>query len=133
MIKLGDLVNESFGRTSIETPKGYDKAMAKMLDYIKKVAINYYRNEMPKLYDMGAYEYPTLLKKGITFDKIVKVRPATPKKGGAVDFFVSRETGDIYKAASFSQPAKGVRGSIFDPSSYKKYTPHGGWLYKRRY
>ena len=37
MIKLGDLVNENaFGRTSIETPKGYDKAMAKMLDYIKK-------------------------------------------------------------------------------------------------
>ena len=26
MIKLGDLVNEAFGRTSIETPKGYDKA-----------------------------------------------------------------------------------------------------------
>ena len=45
MIKLGDLVNESFGRKSIETPKGYDKAMAKMLDYIKKVAINYYRND----------------------------------------------------------------------------------------
>ena len=79
MIKLGDLLNENDLRTSIETPKGYDKAMAKMLDYIKKELINYYRNEMPKLYDMGGYEYPTLLKKGITFDKIVKV---TPKKGG---------------------------------------------------
>ena len=45
MIKLGDLVNEAFGRTSIETPKGYDKAMAKMLDYIKKKAIDDYRNE----------------------------------------------------------------------------------------
>ena len=66
MIKLGDLVNEAFGRTSIETLKGYDKAMV-MLDYIKKKAIDYYRNDFPKLYDMGAYEYPTLLKKGNYF------------------------------------------------------------------
>ena len=120
---------ESFGRGPAPTPKGYDAAMKKMLKYMQGKAENYYKTELPKLYDMGAWEYPDLLRPGIKFDKIVNVRN---KRAGAVSFFVDRATGDIYKPASFRAPAKGVRGNIFKSDTWKKYDVHGGWLYRYR-
>lgn len=47
--------------------------------------------------------------------------------------FVSKETGDILKAAGWKAPAKGARGSIFKPESYEKAKsdPYTGWLYLR--
>ena len=42
-----------------------------MLKYMQGKAENYYKTELPKLYDMGAWEYPDLLRPGIKFDKIV--------------------------------------------------------------
>ena len=121
-----------FGETINEAPKNYDRAMKKMLDFMKKSAYKQYKKRFPTYIEMNTWEYPKLLKKGRTFDKLVTVRNNAPNKAQSADFFVHRETGDIYKAASWSSPAKGRRGSIFEPNTYKNYDVHGGWLYRRR-
>lgn len=36
------------------------------------------------------------------------------KENGSVHCFVDRETGDVLKAESWTRPAKGARGNIFD-------------------
>ena len=48
----------------------------------------------------------------------------------SVHAFVDKNTGDIYKPASWRGPAKGVRGNLstFDPS---KVDPYMSWLYRR--
>ena len=121
-----------FGETINEAPKNYDRAMKKMLDFMKKSAYKQYDKRFPTYIEMNTWEYPKLLKKGRTFDNLVTVRNNAPNKAQSADFFVHRETGDIYKAGSWSAPAKGRRGSIFEPNTYKNYDIHGGWLYKRR-
>ena len=54
---------------------------------------------------------------------------------GSICCFVDKNTGDIYKAASWKAPyTKGnnaVRGSIYDESCYEKTDLHGGWLYAK--
>ena len=124
MIKLKDLLKEA------STPSGYDRAMKKMLSYMKGAAEKSAKKHNPKTYDNESWEYPTLLKKGSKFDKVVAVRASDPKKARSADFFVHRETGDIYKSASWSAPAKGARGNIFDSKTWKKYDVFGGWLYR---
>ena len=121
-----------FGETINEAPKNYDRAMKKMLDFMKKSAYKQYDKRFPFHIESNTWQYPKLLKKGRTFDKLVTVRNNAPNKAQSADFFVHRETGDIYKAGSWSAPAKGRRGSIFEPNTYKNYDIHGGWLYRRR-
>ena len=54
---------------------------------------------------------------------------------GSIHCFVDKNTGDIYKAATWKAPyTKGnnaVRGSIYDEKCYEKTDLHGGWLYHR--
>lgn len=113
-----------------EASQNYDKALEKMLNFMKKSAYLQYKKSFDVYIKTDTWEYPTLLKKGKTFDKIVTVRNNEPKKPQSVAFFVNRETGDIYKPASYSAPAKGVRGNIFHPRTYARYDIHGSWLYK---
>ena len=51
---------------------------------------------------------------------------------GRIHCFVNSENGDIYKPASWKAPHLNgdcVRGNIFDPTTFEKTDPHGGWLY----
>ena len=54
---------------------------------------------------------------------------------GSIHCFVDKNTGDIYKPASWKAPyTKGnnaVRGSIYDEKCYEKTDIHGGWLYAK--
>ena len=62
-------------------------------------------------------------------DKIVLKRN---DGGQSVYCFVSKKNGDILKAAGWNAPAKGKRGSIFDPKCYTDVdTVYGCWLYAR--
>jgi hypothetical protein len=62
-------------------------------------------------------------------DKIVKVQAGV---GRSAYCFVDRETGNILKAAGWNAPAKGTRGSIFEPKCYMNVdTSYGSWLYAR--
>ena len=69
---------------------------------------------------------------GVKNLRIVQRREAELCRGSeSVYCFIDKETGDILKAASFKSAAKGARGNIFDPESYKdaRTDPYGGWLY----
>lgn len=70
------------------------------------------------------------VEEGSKFYKVVKVNIGRNGEEGqrSVHCFVSKANGDIYKAATFKQPAKHVRGSIFDANySYGKgVTIYGG-------
>ena len=52
-----------------------------------------------------------------------------------VHLFVDKETGDVYKPASFKAPAKGVRYNLIDDTSreemYKRADWSGAYLYAR--
>jgi hypothetical protein len=47
-------------------------------------------------------------------------------QGNSVYCFVDKKTGDVLKAASWNQPAKGARGNIFNADrGLKALRPHG--------
>jgi hypothetical protein len=46
--------------------------------------------------------------------------------GGSVRFFVDANTGDIYKAASFRAPAKGIRGNLFSDKGGREAFHYAG-------
>ena len=45
--------------------------------------------------------------------------------------FIRKLDGAILKSAGWKMPAKGARGSIYNPESYAKADPYGSWLYLR--
>jgi hypothetical protein len=45
---------------------------------------------------------------------------------GSVRFFVDSVTGDIFKAASFAAPAKGIRGNVLSTDNGKEASHYGG-------
>lgn len=55
------------------------------------------------------------------------------ENGGSAFCFVELETGDIYKAAGWKAPAKGVRGNIFNDADVERTmsNPYGGGFYAR--
>jgi len=87
-----------------------DKKFSTVLDgFLEKwegVIDRWYRSQYTNLTP------PTLQsKKGKKYIKISKVeRNAT---GGSVEAFIDMSTGDIFKPASYSAPAKHARGNIF--------------------
>ena len=56
-------------------------------------------------------------------------------ENGSIHCFVDKDTGDIYKPASWKAPyTKGnnaVRGNIYDEKCYEKTDVYGGWLYAK--
>ena len=56
-------------------------------------------------------------------------------KQGSINCFVDRETGDVFKPASYNKPAKHVRYNLLDESSrrlcYLRADWAGGYLYLR--
>lgn len=58
-----------------------------------------------------------------------------PNAGRSVFFFVEKETGDVYKPASFKAPAKHVRYRLADETSFQKMKEnidrYGSFLYIR--
>jgi len=52
-------------------------------------------------------------------------------RGNSVYCFIEKETGDIFKPASWRAPAKGARANVHDYDTWMNKTdPFGGWLYK---
>ena len=96
----------------------------KTKDY--NTAMNSFITHMNQNCNKDGY-YNFTINKGRRFDKVVR--------GTSVYCFVEKETGFIFKAASWKSPQlktkKPVRGSIFETSTYEsKAGPHGGWLYQ---
>jgi len=49
----------------------------------------------------------------------------------SVDAFVDKNTGDVYKPASWNAPAKGVRYNLFDDIDYLENNCGSGHLYMK--
>ena len=103
----------------------YTEAINKFVETIKVNSLEYYKKTgLTHLVDN-----PEIIKvnKGRRFDKVVR--------GTSVYCFVEKETGYIFKPASWRAPQlktkKPVRGSIYEIDTYEsKAGPHGSWLYQ---
>ena len=90
------------------------------------------RNGMPAEWETK-YIYET----GRKYFKVIRVEDEY--KGNdehrCVEAFIDRQTGDIFKPASWSRPAKGARFNLLDQDSlfelFENLDPFGGHLYKR--
>ena len=90
------------------------------------------RNGMPAEWE-SKYIYET----GRKYFKVIRVEDEY--KGNSehrcVEAFIDRQTGDIFKPASWSRPAKGARYNLLDKESlqlcFRNLDPFGGHLYKR--
>lgn len=67
-----------------------------------------------------------------TGKKYLKVVMNDPSGHRSVHAFVDKKTGDLYKAAGWAQPAKGVRYNLFKDIDKLKITADwsGGYLYR---
>ena len=91
------------------------------------------RNGMPAEWETK-YIYET----GRKYFKVIRVEDEY--KGNdehrCVEAFIDRQTGDIFKPASWNKPAKGARYNLLDEESlqlcFKHLDPFGGHLYKNR-
>ena len=103
----------------------YSEALNKFIETIDVNSKKFYN----KIGLTNLLENPEIIKvnKGRRFDKIVR--------GTSVYCFVEKDTGYIFKAASWRAPQlktkKPVRGSIYETSTYEnKVGAHGSWLYQ---
>mgnify|MGYP003634585220 CR=1 FL=1 len=108
-------------KTVVDSTDDYDVAMDKFVGRIDEKIGDYYRNTLTNL----TYE-PIEVKSGRRFDKLTR--------DGSVYCFVEKNTGDVYKPATWKSPyTKGnnpVRGNIHDLSTFwDKNLYGGGWLY----
>ena len=89
-------------------------------------------NGMPAKWDTK-YIYET----GRKYFKVVRVEDEykSNDEHRCVEAFIDRKTGDIFKPASWSRPAKGARFNLLDQDSlfecFENLDPFGGHLYKR--
>jgi len=102
----------------------YPEALNDFVKTIEDNSTNHYKeHNMTFMLDN-----PEVIKinKGRRFDKVVR--------GTSVYCFVEKDTGYIFKAAGWRAPQlktrKPVRGSIYEPDTYKEAGPYGGWLYQ---
>ena len=88
------------------------------------------------------WETKYIYKTGRKYFKVIKVEESFTSKNGVkhpshtcVEAFIDRQTGDLYKPASYRKPAKGARYNLRDQKSlislYQNLDPFGGHLYKR--
>ena len=92
--------------------------------------VEYHKEQIDKLCEGdGVDEF--IYQKGKKYAKIIHISSAGQKSAHA---FVDMNTGDVYKSASWSAPAKGVRFNLLDEQSctemYKRADWAGGYLYK---
>ena len=71
-----------------------------------------------------AYE----VKRGVKYYKIIHVNsPGTRYEGRSVHAFVARQTGTIYKPASWQAPAKHARYQLLDDQSFETCLHNCDW------
>ena len=90
---------------------------------------NYHQGQIDALKN-GECDYDFIIESGRKYHKIVMV---TNQR--SVHAFVDKKTGDVYKAASFKSPAKGVRFNLNIISQrewlYENADWAGSYLYKK--
>ena len=132
---LCETLEENFKQDSIDSYRamqmreGYSIYAAKRLEEIENGTANLYKY---------------IVKKGRKYLKIVNQQfddmgpnPTNQYRDGSVHAFIDRETGDVYKPASWNKPAKHVRYNLLERSDrnflfdWKNVGWAGGYLYMR--
>ena len=108
-----------------------DSAITRHRDYINKEEnVDWHREQIDKL-AMGEGVDEFIYTKGKKYAKIIHINCGGQKSSHA---FVDMNTGDVYKSASWSAPAKGIRYNLLDDKSreemYRRADWAGGYLYK---
>lgn len=97
----------------------FDEAFALWFEGAKKIRDDYMSDNFPK-----NPREELVYKSGRRYVKIIR-RPVDGG-GGSVYAFIDKSNGDVLKPASYSAPAKGARGNIFDESNgLRKVGPYG--------
>jgi hypothetical protein len=96
----------------------------------KGLAFEYNGKPAPVFY-VHSLEYGKRFARVVTEERRNQHEPLT---GRRVFFFVEIETGDVYKAAGWKAPAKGVRYRLSDDKSFaemkERIGPFSGFLYR---
>lgn len=74
----------------------------------------------------GSYTFSLINGRG-KYDKIEQVEGTVHRSAYC---FIEKTKGGIFKASSWSSPAKGARASIYDPETYKHADIYTSWLYR---
>jgi len=86
-----------------------------------------------RLSDSNSTYYGFEVVPGTKYYKIVLVYMPGTQNGRSVHAFVSKQTGAVYKPASWTAPAKHVRYNLLDDASYaeclRRAEYSGGYLY----
>ncbi len=93
-----------------------------------------YYKEIPERKDMTPDYLKFEVVKGVKYYKIILCTPGTPSQySRSVHAFVHRQTGSVYKPASWRAPAKHVRYNLLDEASFQACLQAcewaGGYLY----
>ena len=102
------------------------------------LAMKQWQSTQAKFID-GAITWETkfIYETGRKYFKVVRVEDEykSNDEHRCVEAFIDRQTGDIFKPASWIKPAKGARFNLLDEQScqlcFQHLDPFGGHLYKR--
>jgi len=109
--------------TTSTTNTNFDTAFATYLNIVKEISLNFHKEE-------GFKCAPDTIEttNGRKYIKLIKQTSGT---GRSVYGFVNKTNGDIHFASSWSAPAKGARGNIFNPDNGRGCSGPYGIKYKR--
>lgn len=107
--------------------------MQELIDVLIKNYMRQYPNQSGSRY-IHAIDYE--IETGKKYHKIMQIdHPGTDRQGRSVHAFISRQTGAVFKPASWRGPAKIARYNLLDDISYQQCLDRadwaGGYLYLR--
>jgi hypothetical protein len=106
------------------TQENFEPALAAFVEHCQKVSDDYMIANFPN------NPRPTIkIQRGSRYVRLVRCDHGS--ETGSAHCFVDTTNGDVLKAASFKQPAKGARGNIYTPENYGVY-PFGAKYLKKR-
>jgi len=94
-------------------------------DFInREVDVDHHQEQLNKIAN-GSYEYRVSyeIEEGRKYYKIIKIQSGFC----GVHAFVDKQTGDVYKPASWKSPAKGIRYNLLDAVSREKCYRNANW------
>ena len=105
-------------------------------DMLYRAMARWQNTQAKKIPNAITWETKYIYETGRKYFKVIRVEDEY--KGNdehrCVEAFIDRQTGDIFKPASWSRPAKGARFNLLDKESlqlcFKRLDPFGGHLYK---
>ena len=109
-------------------------------DMLYRAMARWQNTQAKNIQNAITWETKYIYETGRKYFKVIKVEEAFTSKNGvkhpshtSVEAFIDRQTGDVFKPASYKKPAKGARFNLIDQIScqllFQHIDPFGGHLY----